>query len=439
MLKDLHKSTYEEVQNAFRAFRKKIDLFMQVHILPIVSPEKIHWWFSLSGGKDSYSMAEGVREWYYQNGFNLVATAFTINQWDGPAHDSIVRQIPWTQVIMIDGREPTSGTTGYRHGNQAPCRVCADVRRSLTDQLVMRTSKGSFVNLIARGLHLSDTATSIAWRHVMGLEPSKNLLSQNKGLPLTPILKDTYIAKPLFYAREFESACFAALNGFQPSCCGCPACMFPSRRDIVEESVLLFYNEPIWELQVPGIRSFLSNIAPNKIIRQVESCSAPGKYTKPPHLPHNFHDFVVSKFAGVLPDSWKLIRELFDPGCSLDDIGTSWILSNPIPKTNSRVPLPMTIVDSNRLSLPQRMMVATLGPMWGAIGLTPPLQQRAWDIQKTIFGFSANQQWSQVNDLLKNYYNKDSNPQRNIKNSTAYRFCDAYQSCNCSGNTGVYQ
>jgi tRNA(Ile)-lysidine synthase TilS/MesJ len=46
-----------------RAFCYKLDLFMHSHVLPTFNPEHVRWLVSLSGGKDSFAMVEGLRKW----------------------------------------------------------------------------------------------------------------------------------------------------------------------------------------------------------------------------------------------------------------------------------------------------------------------------------------------------------------------------------------
>ena len=61
------------------------------------------------------------------------------------------------------------------------------------------------------------------------------------------------------FVREFESQSFSESNNYEAYCCGCPACKYPSRRDIVEESLLkLFDNNPLWEFNIPGLIDYLN-------------------------------------------------------------------------------------------------------------------------------------------------------------------------------------
>ena len=51
-----------------------------------------------------------------------------------------------------------------------------------------------------------------------------------------------------------------------------------------------------------------------------------------------------------------------------------------------------------------RKMIATLGPYWGAISLKSPLREVVFNLQKEIYGYGIDQNWSQVIDLLLLYY-----------------------------------
>src|SRR5260370_21592391 len=57
--------------SAIESVYRKIDLFFQLHILPVLDPTKIHWHFSLSGGKDSFVMANAVKNWYVRQNLRV--------------------------------------------------------------------------------------------------------------------------------------------------------------------------------------------------------------------------------------------------------------------------------------------------------------------------------------------------------------------------------
>src|ERR1035438_10223512 len=52
------------IDAAICSYSSKIDIFLQEIIFSQFNPENIHWWISLSGGKDSFGMANALREWY---------------------------------------------------------------------------------------------------------------------------------------------------------------------------------------------------------------------------------------------------------------------------------------------------------------------------------------------------------------------------------------
>jgi len=194
-------------QSAIDAFHRKLDMFFHLHVERAFDPERLHWWISLSGGKDSYAMAEGIRRWYQARGLRLTATGFTIDQWGGAAPLSIGAQLPWLSVEVLDARELTKSVTGYAPGEQAPCRRCADTRRQVTDSLLLRRPVAQgFVPFLARGLHLSDTAVSLAWRFALGRDAASDLLGAGKARPIAQMAGDVHLVKPLAYAREFETA-----------------------------------------------------------------------------------------------------------------------------------------------------------------------------------------------------------------------------------------
>ncbi len=85
----------------------KLDLFMRSHVLPSFQPERIRWWLSLSGGKDSFAMAHALRNWYRVSGLHFDSVLFNIDQWHGDAAAAIKRQISWEDVQVIEANELT--------------------------------------------------------------------------------------------------------------------------------------------------------------------------------------------------------------------------------------------------------------------------------------------------------------------------------------------
>lgn len=184
----------------------KINLFMRHHIEPSFDVESIRWWFSLSGGKDSFAMALAIKFWYQERGKKLDARGFHISQWSSNIFKYINEQLPWLKITHIDGKDLTKNRIRYKFGDQAPCRECSDIRRELNDQLIRSCQeKPTKTNLLARGLHLTDTAVSLLWRRALGYQPVHHLISKEKGRPLIRLWEGTYLAKPLCYSREFET------------------------------------------------------------------------------------------------------------------------------------------------------------------------------------------------------------------------------------------
>ncbi len=414
--------------DAVVAFNRKIDLFLRLHILPTFTPERIHWWFSLSGGKDSFAMAEGIRQWYADHGLRLTASAFSIDQWGGVAPRSIGSQLGWVDVETVDGRLLTQELTGYSPGEQAPCRSCADARRQLSDDLLARRApRAGFVTFLARGLHLSDTAASLAWRFALGRDPAGDMITQGKAKPIVALRPDVYLVKPLAYAREFESEHYAQAAGYRRACCGCPACQFPSRRDIVEETLLLFYKDPLWEFRVPGVRQVLAQFgAPN-----VEFISAPGVQAKQPHLPPDFGAFAVAVFRQLACVAQVAWGDLCDTSIDLDRLGAERLRYNAPLHSSPRPPLP-ALLRGRDLDPPEERMIATMGPFWGAVALAPALAARAWELQRQYFGLSCDPRWTQVTPLLRQYYAQ----RRVIPHPRSPLVVNASQHARCSATAG---
>lgn len=382
------------------AFQHKIDLYMRLHVISKFDAERIHWWFSLSGGKDSFAMTEGIREWYRSNRLKFTSGILTVDQWGDAAANSIKSQLPGQKVHVLDGRELTQLATNYVVGNQAPCRACSDVRRQLTDKLLDQNEpRTGFVNFIARGLHLSDTANSLIWRFALGRDPSAEMILNGKAKPIAKLSQVTYLVKPLTYIREFESEEYAKTRGFRPSCCGCPACKFPSRRDIVEESLRNFYRGERWEFDVPGMQELLTHFGGSDAFE----FSAPGIHAKHNHLPADFSDFAVNHFRQIIEKSKVDWTALCDSTVDLDHIGASRMQEG-----TNRVPLPVVplpaLLQNRSLSVLEKSMIATMGPFWGAIGLDTRSAERAWRLQDEHFKIMVSDRWTQVTPLLRSYY-----------------------------------
>jgi tRNA(Ile)-lysidine synthase TilS/MesJ len=397
--------------DAVRGFTYKIDLFMRSNILPKFMPERIRWWLSLSGGKDSFAMAEGLRRWYMERGLKFNAVPFTLDQWHGEAPAAIRQQIPWNEVQIVEAYELTMQSTGYKAGQQAPCRLCSDVRRNLTDKLIQDAlancgHDATYVNVIARGLHLTDITISALWRYAMGKSPAEEMFEAGKGRPVTHLSASVHLAKPLYYAREFESQQFAQMAGYRASCCGCPACNFPSRRDIVEESIAGFLRSSLWEFDVPGVEELLTQSRPLDAVRTIKQRSELGIETKHRHLPVAFARATVKRYV----ERWNSVRPHLDPllenVSDLDQVGIQRLRNRAGRARYRKLPKPSILKYTaiEQYSDFHLMTIATLGPFWGAIGLEADLTESAWEIQRRYFDVVVDERWSQVGKLLREYY-----------------------------------
>jgi tRNA(Ile)-lysidine synthase TilS/MesJ len=383
------------------AVDRKIDLFFKRHVVPFFDPDQIRWWFSLSGGKDSYSMAHAVGRWYERNAAELHASSFLIDQWGGPAASGTKSNLA-RRLHIVDGRALTQERTKYKPGEQAPCRSCADVRRDLTDELVEhalpRDNRG--LNFIARGLHLTDIAVSLIWRHAWGRDAAKELIEGSKASPVTQIKERTFLVKPLTYVREFESAAYADGCGYTPQCCGCPACKFPSRRDIVEETLCDLYEGTLWEFDVPGMRAFLNHWGG---IDDAKLRSVPGRHAKHRHLPPRFSAFVVEKFREEMKGITVDWSALCDPAVDLDKLAAARMLDDAPIRPAKRLPMP-GLLKNRDLTNVEQSLIATLGPFWGAFGLGSTISREAITLQTQYFGWFPDERWTQVNRLLHEFY-----------------------------------
>jgi hypothetical protein len=248
------------------------------------------------------------------------------------------------------------------------------------------------IQVIARGLHLSDTAISLAWRHARGLDATRDMIEAGKARPLVRIGPDVFLAKPLSYIRELESERYARAAGHRHACCGCPACSFPSRRDIVEESLARYYDDDLWELSVPGVRELLAHFG----VFGLERASAPGRAAKHGHLPAGFVAATVTRFRALAPGcDWNR-------GSDLDALGAARLRGAPLVECDG-VPRPALFGD-RELDPREEMMIATMGPWWGALALGPRAAARAWEEQQRIAGVVCDDRWSQVQALLAEYY-----------------------------------
>ena len=189
---------------------------MERHVLSKFDPRDIFWWFSVSGGKDSFAMVHGIHKWYDRKGIRTESAIFHINQWGGQTTEYILKYFREYDCRIIDGSKLTHSKTKYKYGQQAPCRECSDVRRKLNDELIYPESlQNKKVNFLCRGLHLSDIAVSLLWRYAIKSDPATDLINEKKGQPITRLWHNTYLAKPLSYVREYEAQQYASLDSHE--------------------------------------------------------------------------------------------------------------------------------------------------------------------------------------------------------------------------------
>ena len=382
----------------------KIDIYMREYIIPIINPSKVYWWFSLSGGKDSFVMAHGINEWYKRNHYSFHGEGFCIRQWSSNTFYTLVKeQISWMPVTIIDGVESTKSTTKYTLGNQAPCNTCSLIRKQIGDSFIITNYKNGYTNIIARGLHLSDMAISYLWRVFWNIDTISFAQKLEKGNPLVKLnlYPAVYLSKPLCYLREYETQEYSRFIGFKPICCGCPACRFPSRRDIVEESLKRLLPQGKWEFSVYGINEYLKKIGRGV---DIEGISLAGIETKRNQIPLDYFDYTVEKFRGMLR-CYNYSSHYF-----LDDIGIEYIVNHTTNDSDTLL-FPKLFSDCS-LSLPEKCMIATVGPFWGGIGYKNKLlHYYLMELQREKIGMHVDFLWSQVIPLLNEYY---SNKHYNI-------------------------
>lgn len=384
---------------------RKIDLFMQSFVLPAFDPARICWWLSLSGGKDSFVMAHALRDWYGDVGIPFRARGFLIDQWGGASANRAARLIDWLPVEVIDAQSDTRSRTGYDKGQQAPCRACSDVRHDVTDALLDRAPPGlGDYHFIARGLHLSDIAVSLVWRLFWGLNPSRDMLSAGKGRPVAHISGNRYLAKPLSFAREFETQAYANSTGFRHACCGCPACRYPSRRDIVEETLLHFFRSDLWEFDVPGMSDFLSGHGRKIDTAALRADSAPGLATKHDHLPKDFADFAYEEMLRDLSVvALASLGKTIDFNSCLDEIGLAALEGRTSVTSANNIPAPAMLTQGD-LTWQVKRATAALGPFWAAFNLPSEKRREALDLQRALFGIKVDEKLSNVHGMLRRYY-----------------------------------
>lgn len=377
---------------------RKVDLFMQCHILPEFRPQNIHWVFSISGGKDSYALCESVRQWYEEHNFPLNASGIYIWQWGDDNPTEFLRStFSWLQDFqVIDARSCTAILQEKGANQQAPCRRCADIRRHFSDRYLEKIADDKPV-LLCRGLHMTDMTVSILWR-LMWYGTGECL--EGKGMPLVQLARNIYLAKPLCFAREFECQEYAKQKHYTPLKSDCPVNMYPSRRDIIEESLRMFYTSDLWEFDVPGSLHYLKNTAGITDIPLLMEISKPGYEIKENILPEGYFEFAKDYFLQAdIPSELKngtLLEDYVEPFLSDGTLGEI---------TNARYSCKL-FRDISSMSQFELRMVGTLGPFWAAMTLQPQQRARILDDQHRIWGLKPDVHWSQVCVLLKKYYER---------------------------------
>lgn len=411
----------------------KIDMFMKKNIVNLMDPNKVFWWISVSGGKDSYAMALAIFLWYKKNNYIYNGEAIFINQWDKrEIYHYLCKKIDWMPVRIIEAVNDTSMYTNYKIGMQAPCMKCSQVRKQTGDIYIMHHYKNGYYNVLARGLHLTDMAISYLWRNFWGIDTIDFAENLEKGKPFEKLnlQKEIYLAKPLCLIREYECEQFSNLHQYKAICCGCPACAFPSRRDIVEESIRQLWDDGLWEFSVKGIKTYLDQIdIGSNNIREV---SLRGKENKCSHLSGDFIEYALKYWKSCI----KYTNIVFDTSNYLDDIGYNFLVNN-VECSSEKIYMPKFFGDVE-LSIKEKLMIATVGPFWGAVGYSDKKKRdNILQLQYDICNIKIDSLWSQVNSILKCYYNvkkmEDTIDEKKAVNQKNYfnLICD----CHCSSNS----
>lgn len=377
------------------ALSAKIDLYMRNYILPIFDPSHLHWVFSLSGGKDSYAMCRGILDWYQKHQCPIKATGLYIWQWGENPQEHFRQTLPQLRHICIkDARIFTPKL--FSHPTQAPCRRCSDIRRNISDSFLSELGREEPI-LLCRGLHLTDIAISLLWR-LAWYGPKPYL--DGKGSALTPLpQKNCFLGKPLCLVREYECQEYAREQKYIPFCCDCPSKHFPSRRDIVEESLRHYYTGRLWEFNIPGCIDYLQTILKIPDVSMLTSLSQEGEETKTDCIPAEYYTFAKDNFLhrapirifdrGVISLETQ-IPKLLDLGQYGEIVQNSW--------TCRLYSQPDSLTDFDL------RMIGTLGPFWAAIALPRIQRNQILKEQAEVWNFYLNENWSQVCDFLSEYY-----------------------------------
>lgn len=342
-------------------------------------------------------MCESIREWYQIHGYTLCASGLHIWQWgeEDPTH-FLNRVFSWLrEITVVDARVHTQSCLGNAVHQQAPCRSCSDIRRYFSDHYLAQM-KTDYPVLLCRGLHLTDIAVSVLWRLVW--YGSDNQL-EGKGQPITTLFQNIYLAKPLCFVREYECQSYAEQKNYIPFICNCPAQTYPSRRDIVEESLRQFYTSSLWEFDVPGISWYLRHTAGISDIELLKMLSTPGVERKQALIPDGYYEFARDHFLRLasLPSDHRML---------LENLAADYLRSGRYASVDGYDMTCKLLSMPFSLSSFDLRMIGTLGPFWGAFSLPNPQRKYFWQLQQKIWNFTPTSDWSQVYLLLKCYYEK---------------------------------
>lgn len=381
----------------------KVDLFMRKYVLPRFDPRNVRWLLSLSGGKDGFAMAEGIFSWYRKKGIELDAQGFYVNQWcendSRRIERALKKQIPWLDIDILDGIELTKMHCFPKVGAPAPCRSCSLSRRNVGDVYAARKTDQGKTVLLSKGHHLTDVAISILWRHYLGADVSSYTEHLTKGNPLSRVTsfgKSFYVAKPLCYAREKETQLFADERRFLAVECSCPNDEYPSRRDVVRESLSLFFRGSFWEYEVPGMDRYLDLIGMSDLLRRR---SFPGREMPRGLIRDDFVRSCVKELKGIAKNSCMV--DLAGRG-RLKRAAVKYILTGRKEVSGNWIS-PRTFYE--KYSAVLRRMEATVGPFWDMFCLSDSEEElRTWVCrQKKIYNMSFDGEWSQTAKALASY------------------------------------
>jgi hypothetical protein len=406
------------MQGMVQTLLNKMDLFMNDFVIPVVNPSRVVWLFSLSGGIDSMSMRELVKLWYQQEGRAFREFPFHLNQWNGPASLAFEHSEVGVPVTTLDAVSYTATKVNYKLGQQAPCGACSSVRHELSDRVLTlaRDKYGmAFEYIVARGHHLTDLAVSLLWRYLVGRQPAQDMLQAQKGSPLQQLTHRGFIGKPLIYFLKGEIQEFAIESGIRSFCCGCPACLFPGRRDIVTDTAVRVLRniDPMWEFSAPGISEIITSWSHNgSRLESVRSISHAPAYQSVSRLLPNAAEHVQEFYEENL-DKTRLqaAAHLFTTDLRLDDLGFQALAGQGhSAEFSDSLPIPNFFLALSRgedfmPSLANSLMWLCRGPFWAAFVLPHTARERVLSLQDNLFPrLNFDERWSHVTPFLHWYY-----------------------------------